>query len=104
MHGLAHDIGMFVLSLPVLAVFVWLLVKSPLLASLGKALLLLIWGAMCIPAPLFVAFAVHFPKGSTFAGIFCLAAALFFGVIWFKIGWPELIRTFRSSRDLRPWV
>ena len=73
--NLAREIGYAVLSLPIIALLIWVVARSPLLQWILKITLLVAWGLLTVGATLFVIFAIHLPKSNYGAAL----AALFVG-------------------------
>ncbi len=104
MKELALILANPVVVIGLLALSVWLLLRSPLLAWVSKFLLLLAWGAGTVGATLFVIFAIYLPKGQYFAAVAAFLAAGFINLFWVLLGVPEIFKMVRATRSgLKLW-
>lgn len=87
-----------IVAIGLLALFAWLLLRSPLLAWMTKLFLLLLWGVGTIGATLFVIFGIYLPKGQYLAAVAAFFAAGLINLFWILIGIPELLKMFRTAR------
>jgi len=102
MDDIARELGYAVILAPLAIGALWMVARSPLLQWLLKLSYLLMWGAISVVAPIFVALAIHAPRGHWVAAAITLGIGVLLGGFWLLIGWPELRRTVQKPA-LRIW-
>lgn len=86
------------------ALFIWLLLRSPLLAWVAKLVLLLGWGAATAGVTLFVIITIYLPKEEYFAALAALLVGGFISLFWVFVGIPEILKTLRAAKGgLQLW-
>ena len=98
MRELALIVANPLVFLGLCALVIWLFVRSPLLAWVGKIILLLGWGVATVGATLFVIVVIYLPKGQYGAAIGALIAGSFISIFWIVFGIPELVKTVKSGK------
>lgn len=84
---------------------IWVVSKSPALRWFAMFLVMAGWGVMAVGAPLFVALAIHAPKGNYIAAVATAVLGLAaLGSFWIAYGWPSLCETCKDFKgSMRLW-
>lgn len=85
------------------ALMMWVFISSDRIRNLLKVLYLIVWMLFSTALPIYAVIAFHLPKGDYTAAIFTVALMMFMAFVWWKIGWPELLRSVKTKSNSFPW-